>query len=170
MLNYSELRDIQRKEMGSSAIVKLPEDFYQQVSELLAQKKEDAVSTQSLLAIKEYENIRKIVRSVAAKREEKITLMAVRGGSEGAGLTGEEKDLLKGLSTIIKKSRDSVKSVWETDEKAEAESRRIKITKDVERYRGLDNTVYGPFKEGEEQSLPAPEAEWLLKAGMAEPL
>lgn len=166
-MTYSEMRDIQRKEMESSAIVRLPEDFYGSVSELLVKKSEEAMETKSLLVIKEHENIKKIIRSIQAKREEKIVLMAVRGEREGSGLTTEEKELLKELSTIIKKARENVRSVWESEE-TPVESDRIKILKDVSQYRGLDNALYGPFKQGEEQLLPRAEAEWLLKAGMAE--
>lgn len=168
MLTYSEMRDIQRKEMESSAIVGLPADFYKSVSGLLVKKSEEAMETKSLLVIKEHENIKKIIRSIQAKREEKIVLMAVRGEREGAGLTTEEKELLKELSTIIKKARESVRSVWESEDNTPVDSNRIKILKDVSQYRGLDNALYGPFKQGEEQSLPRAEAEWLLKAGMAE--
>jgi DNA replication initiation complex subunit (GINS family) len=168
MLNYSELREIQRKEMESSAIVLLPEDFYRTVSELLAKRSGEAIASKSLLAIKEFENIKKIVLSIQAKREEKIVLMSVRGEREGAGLTAEERELLKELSSIIKKSRENVKSVWDSEDVAPAGSRRIKILKDVSQYRGLDNSLYGPYRQGEEQSLPRAEAEWLLKAGMAE--
>ncbi len=167
-MDYSALRDIQRKEMESSAAVSLPDDFYQFISKLLSKKKDEAVTSKSLVVIKEYENMKKIVASIAAKREEKIVLMAVRGQTEGSGLTSEERDLLKGLTTIIKKSRESVKNVWETEEETGGDSRKVKILKDIERYRGLDNTIYGPFREGEEQKLPRPEAEWLLKSGMAE--
>lgn len=168
MLSYSELRDIQRKEMESSAIVNLPEDFYRTVSELIAKKSGEAASSKSLLAIKECENIKKIVLAIQTKREEKIVLMAVRGEREGVGLTAEERELLKELSSIIKKSREAVKSVWDSEDALPANSRRIKILKEVSQYRGLDNSLYGPFRMGEEQSLPRAEAEWLLKAGMAE--
>ena len=168
MLNYSDLRDIQKKEMESSAIVSLPPDFYQEVSQLLSTKSEEAHSSKSLLAIKEYENIKKIIISIQAKREEKIVLMAVRGEGEGAGLTAEEKEMLKGLSSIIKKSRDTVKNVWDSKDSLPDSSRRIKIIKDVAQYRGLDNSIYGPFKQGEEQMLPQPEVEWLLRAGLAQ--
>ncbi len=168
MLNYTELRDIQRKEMESSAIVNLPDDFYRSVSELLSKKNGEAVASKSLLSIKEFENIKRIVIAIQAKREEKIVLMAVRGEREGAGLTAEEKDMLKELSSIIRKSRETVKNVWGSEDIAPANSRKIKILKDVSQYRGLDNSLYGPFRQGEEQSLPRAEAEWLLKAGMAE--
>ncbi len=169
MTNYSDLRDIQRREMESSAIVGLPEDFYKTVSALLTKKSGEAMSSKSLLVMKEYENIKKIVVSIQAKREEKIVLMAVRGEREGSGLTAEEREMLKELSAIIKRARENVKSAWSSEDAAEPDdSRRIKIVKDVSQYRGLDNSVYGPFKEGSEQKLPRAEAEWLLKAGMAE--
>ena len=167
MLNYSDLRDIQKREMESSAIVVLPEDFYVLISQMLSKKAGEAASSKSLLVIKEYENIKKIILSISAKREEKIVLMAVRGEREGSGLTMEEKEMLKELSSIIKKSRETVKTAWASEEAGD-DSRRIKIVKDVSAYRGLDNSVYGPFRAGDEQLLPRAEAEWLLKAGMAE--
>ncbi len=170
MTSYSDLRDIQRKEMESSAAVPLPEDFYRTVSELLAKKSDEAIASKSILAIKEYENIKKIVMAIQSKREEKIVLMAVRGEREGSGLAAEEKELLKELSAIIRKARETVKTAWSSEEPDAAadESRKIKIVKDVSQYRGLDNSVYGPFKQGTEQLVPRAEAEWLLKAGMAE--
>lgn len=168
MLNYSDLRDIQRKEMESSAVVALSDDFYQSMSMLLAEKKSAAQSSKSLLAIKEYENIKKILLSVQAKREEKIVLMAVRGESTGPGLTSEEREMLKELSSIVNKSRTVIKGVWESEEAAPHDARRIRLLQDVAQYKGLDNAVYGPFRKGEEQMLPNVEAEWLLKSRMAE--
>ena len=172
VVDYSGLRDIQKREMESSAIVQLPEDFYQKVSELLSLKKEKALSSQSILAIKEYENIKKIVRSIAAKREEKIVLMAVRGEGGPEGLTAEEKEMFKGLSSIIFEAREKVTNVWSSEESGSGSSseRRIKIIKDVAQYRGIDNMLYGPFREGEEPSLPEKEVEWLLRSGLAEVL
>ena len=94
-LSYSALREIQKKEMDSAAIIKLENDFYSQIAELLAKKKEEAMSSQSIMAIREYENIRKTVISIQAKREEKIALMALRGENDGDGLTPEEKSFLQ---------------------------------------------------------------------------
>ncbi|VVC04728.1 Uncharacterised protein [Candidatus Bilamarchaeum dharawalense] len=168
VLNYSELRDIQKREMDSSAIVSLPEDFYHTVSQLLAKRNAEAVVSKSLLAIKEYENIKKIILAITAKREEKIVLMAVRGEKEGIGLTLEEREMLKELSSIIKKSRIDMQAIWASEDPTAGNSRKIKVLKDISQYRGLDNAVYGPFKQGDEQMLPKAEAEWLLKAGMAE--
>ena len=53
MLNYSDLRDIQKREMESSEVVNLPDDFYALISEVLLKKKDEALSKKSLIAIKE---------------------------------------------------------------------------------------------------------------------
>ncbi|MBI5046438.1 DNA replication complex GINS family protein [Candidatus Micrarchaeota archaeon] len=166
-MNYSDLRDIQKREMESSAIVPLAEDFYKTISKLLSAKKEDVFTSKSLLSIKEYENIKKIVLSIQAKREEKIVLMSVRGDQTGNGLTAEEKELLKDLSIILNKARDTVRSVWTLEESA-SDAAKIKLLQDVSQYKGLDNVVYGPFKAGNEETLPRSEADWLLKSKLAE--
>jgi len=170
VLNYSELRDIQKREMESSGIVKLSDDFYQAVALLLSTKKQEAMSSKSLMAIKEYENIKKILISIQSKREEKIVLMAVRGETNDTGLTSEEKGMLRDIRASVDKSHESIKGVWENDDLAPANSRRIRILQDVAQYKGLDNLVYGPYKKGDEQVLPMTEAEWLLKSRMAEGL
>ncbi len=170
MLNYSELRDIQKREMDSSGVVKLSDDFYQSVALLLSTKKQEAMSSKSLMSIKEYENIKKILISIQSKREEKIVLMAVRGETNDTGLTSEEKGMLRDIRASVDKSHESIKGVWENDDLAPANSKRIRILQDVAQYKGLDNLVYGPYKKGDEQVLPMTEAEWLLKSRMAEGL
>ncbi|MBI5227417.1 DNA replication complex GINS family protein [Candidatus Micrarchaeota archaeon] len=167
MVGYSDLRDVQRKEMEFSGAVVLSDDFYESVADLLSKKNLTAFSSKSLLAIKEYENIKKIVLSIQTKREEKIVLMAVRGETAGTGLTKEEREMLKELSSILNKYRTSIKEAWDNDS-AEINSRRIKLLQDIAQYKGLDNNLYGPFKSGDEANLPLSEVEWLLKSKMAE--
>jgi len=166
MLTYAVLRDIQKREMESSAIVQLQDGFYGEVSSFLAVKKEEASSGDSMLSLREYENVKKIVRDIQTKREEKIVLMAIRGDTVGAGLTSEEVKMLKELVSIIDKSRGKLVGIWDNNKKIA--QKRVKLLQDVEQYKGLDNKVYGPFKQGEEQMLPGSEADWLAKSGMAE--
>jgi len=169
VLSYSSLREIQKREMESATIVKLEEDFYKQVADLLAKKKDEAMSSKSIMQIREFENIRKTIVSIQAKREEKIVLLALRGNNEGNGLTPEEKDFLQRFIGDISEMRNTVKDLWNTEETTrDSNIRRIRITKDVEKYTGLDKNIYGPFKIGEMQTLPKEEAEWLLQANMAE--
>ncbi|MBI5223342.1 hypothetical protein HY990_02885 [Candidatus Micrarchaeota archaeon] len=168
MTTYAQIRDIQKRELESSAIVSLPEDFYQTLSTFLALKKQEAINSKSLVTIKEYENLRKIVLGVQSKREEKLVLLALRGDFALEGITKEEKELLKELSLIIDKSRQSIRSSWDNESSTPDDSLRVKLVQDVAQYKGLDNSVYGPYSAGSEQVLPKVEAEWLLKAKLAQ--
>ncbi len=169
-LDYSLLREIQKNETESTRITPLKDDFYAEASEFISKKKEDAFSSGSALSIREYENIKKILTTIKERREEKIILMAIRGEGTSGGLTPEEKHLLKELSDAVKKFRESVSDLVPDNGKAvpKKQSRIVRLLKDVEPYKGLDNNVYGPFKSGDEVELPSAEAEWLLKAKMAE--
>ncbi|NYZ77453.1 DNA replication complex GINS family protein [Candidatus Micrarchaeota archaeon] len=172
-LNYSILREIQKKETDSTRLSSLEEDFYDAASDFLRQKREEAFSNGSMPAIREYENIKKIISTIKERREEKIVLMAIRGEGTPGGLTPDEVELLKELSDSVKRFRGKMSELFSSEENGKAfaprkKSRRVKLLKDVEPYKGLDNGVYGPFKSGEEVELPPEEAEWLLKAKMAE--
>ncbi len=170
MLNYSTLRDFQKKEMESSAIVKLDLTFYSDAAAFIAEKKKEALASGSILTIKEYENIRKIVATIQARREEKIVLMAVRGEKEAEGLTNQESILLSDLAACIDSSRKSMADVWNglARENSDEMARKVRILKDIEAYTGLDKAIYGPYKSGNDAVLPRSEAEWLLKAKLAE--
>lgn len=167
MLNYANLRDIQRRELESSALVKLQDNFYTEVADFLKTKKQEALKDNSMLSLREFENIKRIVRAIQVKREEKIVLMAIRGESTAMGLTSEESEMLKGLFSIIMKSRSHLAGVYGEVPKVSSE-KQVRLLQEVEEYKGLDNNTYGPFKKGEERTLPSDEAKWLVQAGMAE--
>ncbi len=170
-LDYSVLREIQKKEMESTTLVHFDEDFYIRASEFLKGKKEAAFSSGSTQAIREYENIKRMINAIKERREEKIILMAIRGEESRSGLAPEEEEMLNGLSDCIRKFRDKIGVILAEEKKAMIQKRnvrRIKFLRNVEPYKGIDNNVYGPFKNGEEIELPADEAEWLLKAKIAE--
>ena len=169
MITYTSLRDIQKKEMESAAIISLEKNFYEEASQFLAKKKEEALASTSIMTIKEYENVKKIILAVRAKREEKIVLMALRSEVQTTGLTKEEEDMVRDLRALVSNHRKHLNDVFSQESSiANSNLRKVKILKDVERYKGLNNVIYGPFKIGEEQFLPFEEAEWLLKSRLAE--
>src|SRR3989344_4523713 len=108
-LDYSYLRDIQRRESESAALVPVDNDFYDTVSEFLSAKQKEAIESNSLLVIKECENLKRIVMSISSKREEKIVLMALRNENNIDGLTKEEKEIVKRCRTIY---RNGYKYLW----------------------------------------------------------
>ena len=166
MLTYSDLREIQKKELSSAAIAPLSKDFYEQLKDFLQKKRKEAMDSGSLLSMREYENIKRIAASIQSKREEKILLMATRGESSVAGLSDSETELLSRVAELINKQHAHFKDVVGEDEGAQF--RRVMILKDIEQYVGLDKNLCGPFKMGEEHLLQKDEAEWLTKSRMAE--
>jgi hypothetical protein len=46
--------------------------------------------------------------------------------------------------------------------------KKVRFTKDVPAYRGADSQTFGPFKSGQEETLPPQEADWLLKGKLAQ--
>lgn len=165
MLTYSALREIQKKELESGALVELEDDFHSQVLELLKVKKEEAKEG-TVMSTREYANIKRIISIIIAKREEKIVLMALRSEKSHIGFTREEKNVFLKVKQLINDYRDNL--ALESDKKPLIQ--KIKVTKDLEQYKGSDNKIYGPFKEGEILSLPEEETKWLLKEKIAEKL
>ena len=169
-LDYALLREIQKKETGSTKIVSLEEGFYTNASEFLKKRKEEAFASGSTLSIREYENIKKIIDTIKERREEKIVLMSIRGDATQSGLTPEERELLGEFSGAVKKFREKVSELLSSGENRTSapERKKVKLLKDIEPYKGIDSRIYGPFKKDDKTELPAGEAEWLLKAKMAE--
>lgn len=180
MLTYSRLRELQRSEMQNAELTALEDGFYTELKSFLEARKAEALSTQNLLVIKECENVKRIAKSIINKRMEKIVLISLRGKSDVKGLTPEEKDFLMRLKGVVEQNEAAMHGLVDADGGSrisagdavvvggKASIKRIKFTKDISPYKGLDEKIYGPFKTGDEAELPEEEAQWLLKEKMAE--
>ena len=179
-VTYSQLRDIQKRELDSSTPVEFTEDFYSSMSVLLEQKKSEAFASKSLVSIREYENMRKIIAAIQLKREEKILLLCLRGHKSPKGLTSEEFRFLETLISSVSSSRMAIREVWDKDSVSgnsgvvsvsstttSAPLPKVIVLKEIGKYLGADEKQYGPFREGEEHSLPVVEADWLVNSGLA---
>lgn len=167
MLNYSLLREIQKKEIESFEPVKLEKDFYAQLRIFLESKRASALKSQSFMEMRELENAKKVAKSIMAKRKEKLLFLSALAEGEIEGLAEEEQLFLKQVRKLAGDTFGPLESFFE-EPKEEHPTAKLKIVKTIDAYKGFDNTIYGPFKEGEEISLPEEEAEWLLKSKMAE--
>lgn len=169
MLTYSRLREIQKKEMESFEPVKVEKDFYAQVRQFLESRKASALKSQSFMDMRELENARKVAKSVLAKRKEKLLMLSAISAQDIEGLTEEEQQFVRRVREVAGSSFGAVDSMFEEPkEESTVHSTKVKIVRTTEAYKGFDNNIYGPFKEGEEILLPEEEAEWLLKNKMAE--
>lgn len=167
-LTYSRLREIQKKEMESFEPVKLEKDFYSQLRQFIETRKASAMKSQSFMEMRELENVRKVAKSIIAKRREKLAMLSAIAGTGMEGLTDEEQAYLGQVRRVAADSFGALDSIFEEPKEQAAHRLKIKIMKTLEAYKGFDNNIYGPYKEGEEILLPEEEADWLLKSKMAE--
>ncbi len=168
MLTYSRLREIQKKESESLEPVKLETDFYAQLKQFIETKKSSALKSQSFAEMRELENVKKVAKSIIAKRKEKLLMLSTISGQDIEGLAAEERSFLSEVRKIAVDSFGSMDSVFEEPKEEKMSKTKLKIVRTIEAYKGFDNNIYGPFREGEEILLPSEEAEWLLKSKMAE--
>ncbi|MCK4319908.1 DNA replication complex GINS family protein [Candidatus Micrarchaeota archaeon] len=165
MLNYAKLRELQRKEASSAEISTLEPNFYEEIKKVLEEKKIKAMVGESLLVIKEYENIKKILVDIEEKRIEKIVFMAMKGKQSSESLSREESTFLAEVYEVIWKNKKRMNSFW-TEKKENI--KRIKILKDITAYKGSDGKIYGPYVGDQLVELPEEEAAILLKDNLAE--
>jgi len=160
MLTYDEIRETQRKEKSNSALSQISSDFYEQANKLVVETQNLASAESNISTVRKYNNLKRILGVILRKREEKIVFIAIHGVKPENLLEKEQRfydDIVRSLS----KFRNSV-------EQKDKVFKRLRIVKKVERYKGIDDNVYGPFDEGEEIKITKAEAEWLVKAEMAE--
>ncbi len=167
MLAYSRLREIQKKEMESLELVKMEKDFYAQLAQFIESKKATALKNQSFAEMRELENIKKVAKSIIAKRREKLLMISALSVETPEGLAECEQEFLAQLKSTVEKSFGPLEALFEEPRNGIAGTK-VKIVKTIDAYKGFDNKIYGPFMEGEEIALPEEEAEWLLKSKMAE--
>lgn len=165
MITYSFLRDIERQELTQASLVLLPEDFYKKVNEYAAGL-EARINGGGVMVLREYENVKRIIKRITEKREEKVVLLAVRG-VESENLTKDEKEFFYSIKEKIEQHRKNF-SVDEKESIKKEMVKKVKIIEEVEAYTAPNGSIYGPFKKEEEVVLPSEEANALLKEKKAE--
>lgn len=168
MLTYLRLREIQKKEMESLEPVKLEKEFYSELRQFLEAKRESALKSKSLMEMREFENAEKVAKNIVSKRKEKLLVLSAIAEQSIEGLTDEENKCLDDLRRVLDASFGPISGIFEDQHESRMETSKVKIVKAIDAYKGFDNNIYGPFKEGEEITLPEEEAGWLLKSKMAE--
>ena len=173
-ITFDDLRKIQRQERESSMPSQIPPDFYPSIEKALHEMQAKLKQDFSLEQGREYENTLKILRDIYERREEKILLMALRASRTGATppkMAENEKELFSSVLSLLndqKKVLEYLLSTRAPNGPQVQGDRKLKILADVPRFIGVDAREYGPFKEGENVTLPGSEADAMLKQKIAE--
>jgi len=184
-LTYKNLRDFAREEKAQPGLGKLPGDFYPSVQSFLSSKFSDMEASRSVLQMREFENAAATIRELVLIRQQKLLFRAIRSGGQEAKveeMTREEYDVYDRFRGIVQEENeklDSMLSRFESRKKSAAEpeaaiapekpgTKRVRFTKEVQEYVGMNRERFGPFKAGQESDLPSQEAELLLRQKIAE--
>jgi len=192
--DYTLLIEIWKKEKARKDIQPLPEGFLNQVSNYLIKLKEQTRQSDSSTIIskileKEKMYADKIVNNLLEIRLNKIVKAELNGFAlEPLNLTTEEKRLQVELRRLLAAYNQGIKQILlgreqklepaqqvtsQTPppipqfEKQEGNLKVVRFLQPLPAIMGVDLKTYGPFKTEDVASIPAPNAENLIRKGIA---
>ena len=177
---YDSLLDAWRRERRSPALQPLPEGFYVEMTGYVSELREqtrmlDKGSMRGRISGKERENAERMLRGLSHLRLRKIVDLELEGEAiAGSALTREEKALQADLRGLLSTHEGRLKSIlMGRVPKVEAEPqpgtglRVVRFLQAVPAIMGIDMKTYGPFEPEEVASIPAENAENLIRRGIA---
>jgi len=160
-ITYEIIRKIQREEMLSPSLTKLPENFFEEVKNYLEVKK----SMKDAKSLIEVRNVEILLKSILKLRERKILKAVVEFFDSGVipeNMEADEREMFDKMVELLKERRDKIL-------KFKPEKQRVLIAKeDIPEFVGTDEKTYGPFKKGDILKLPEDIMEILVEQGLAE--
>lgn len=171
-ITFESIRKIQTEEQGSQKLIKLPENFYKNITSYMEQKQKISEMKGDRKASMELKNIQRLIEDIFNRRERKIlnqALISVRTGMPPENLTDEEKIYFDEIVRTLKNRRSSIlENLFKEKEKKVALS--IIFKEDIPEFVGADLKTYGPFKKGDTAILPEENMKIFLEKGLAEEL
>lgn len=166
---YSELRRIHIEEKRSNNISILKEDFYVEVHQYIDKTKKKLNDDSDPAVRRELENCLKILNEVQKRRVEKIIVYSFNeiynGFDSLDNLTQEEKELYD----LVKKDVTQIKKNFENcSAKRKEDIIKVRVLKEIPKFKGHDGNNYGPFNEGDICELPRTTGELVVKNKKAE--
>lgn len=193
-MNYEDLRRFQRLERNSSKLGELNKNFYDELCQMLAAQKAKCKESNSAEDTRVFENMVRTARDIFDRREQKITMKAMRfartNETEKDNLTEEETALFSGLAEDMKKGRqefemlllgngrprnlgkiqniNDLPSINNGDKTEDLNIVMVRILKKVPKFVSGDLKEYGPFEANSIVKLPRKEADLLSNRNFIE--
>lgn len=172
---YSELYRAWKAEKTTESPQQIPSDFYQRTEGYLRSLEQDTASSnsqslQGRLLLKEKEVVTRLINELRETRLRKI-INAAKNGVEidASTLTEEEKslveDIKQSLQSLDADHNRPTEGIGPSEPKPELAV--VRFLQDIPEIVGVDLKMYGPFKKEDVASLPAQNAQALIKQGAA---
>ena len=184
---YDELYAAWRFELENATLGGLPSDFYARAADYLRRIKEetktmDKKTVKSTLLEREIERVQCMLRELIWARYKKLVSLVTENQKLPSGLlTDEEESLCTGFLSFTesyKKFADKLfrgqissavsNKIPKAAEKKDSQKVVLRFIKAVPAVIGADMKTYGPFMVEDVASVPAENAEILVKQGLAE--
>jgi DNA replication factor GINS len=177
---YKELYDAWKREIETTKLEQLLDDFYSKVAEYVTKMKEegrmlDMRTVKAKLLKDELKNVKHMLLELVRVRHEKLIRMCAKGEKDTSSvLTTEEERVFNGISPPVEAHQAFVKNLLrghlvEVDAgKADHKFDVVRFLKGVPAVIGSDMETYGPFDEEDVASVPVENARILVKQGLAE--
>lgn len=160
-ITFELIRRVQREELRSPRLCKLPERFFEQVRKYLEHKRKLMEQKEDRLMGVEVRNAEKLVRKIKELREKKILNLAFNAvyvGIPVENLDEEEREFFEQVVAMLRKR----KAEFEQSLYKFAERVKLVIFKsDFPQFVGVNGLTYGPFKAGDIARLPEEHVEVL---------
>jgi DNA replication factor GINS len=169
-ISYDELRRIYRLEKNTTRLVEVEEDFYNSLHDFISDEKGTYLNSLkkdfSESNARNFSNLKKMVEELFSLRTKKVLSQAlIAAHTKEASETHmalPEKEMFQAILKTINKHQVLVlKAFSEADDKEKKSDKNkdlnnlsIRIISDVPSFVAQDMKEYGPFKKGEEVSLP----------------
>lgn len=192
IITYESLYEILRREKYEKELQKIDENFFKSIINYMKEK-EELIKKTTLFTLeidktrKQIENIKKIIKEIYEKRENKIIQLALFSSrfnqKQSAALLEEEKPFYESLLNIFNNSRKNILfnvlssnlPVIETLEEKPKELKTVQETTKlirflhaVPKFVGTDLNIYGPFEAEDIASLSNEIANLLIEKNRAE--
>ncbi len=167
-------------EKNSSQLTELEANFFDDLKEFMGSEREkflQGLKTGSMAKARDYHNLEQVLKETIAIREKKIlnrALIASRTNEASySGLLETEKQLFKGLLSILKAHKAEMNILFgEDNKKTKAKEKALKalslqILSDVPSFIGADLKEYGPFVKDQAVELPRKTADLLVERKLA---
>ncbi|MCX8158666.1 MAG: hypothetical protein N3D73_03325, partial [Candidatus Diapherotrites archaeon] len=167
VLDFDEIKRIYKLETSSLELVRLPYNFYNNLIEFI--KNQPEISHKSKDKRTDFSSISQTIYEILSIRKKKIISRALIYSpkeSTSLGLMPHEKKLYEAFVREIESYDEFLRELLNMKvEKIQKDLNivYVKILSDIPSFIGADMKNYGPFKQGEEISLPYETAKLLTK-------
>lgn len=177
-MDLRALVDAYRREKASPALQSLPDNFYEDLSRYLEERKREMserareLSPDLLREIRELEEERGMVKELVEKRLEKIMTRVIRslklGKEDETNLVGWEKEFYKDLLARCREIVDMYVPEVTLPRGSAIKMTHVHILKEIPQFVGMDLRKYGPYYPGQRVVLPEEVAKVLVSRKLAE--